>query len=136
MKNKAVCVHESTFGKACRDQTLQQKAALYFGEKPTEHIWNEVVIGEIVRCAKCDTIWVDDNSPCPIPDKVDINDMGLAMKAFRSVEIPFRCMRDVYNQDNGHSQDPTVLVVMPWILRKATPPQLFEIAIRAMESKN
>ena len=127
-------------------QQLQDKASRLFGKKPWKH--KRGVLSDY--CDKCDEkfrqrfigqgpameYYLD--GPCPIPDPIDINNMGLAIEAFRTLDY-IRLKREMmvefapcpkhYDWLDVHA------VFMEFIVKKATPAQIFEIAVLAAEGK-
>ncbi len=127
---------------------LQRLASLYFGKKPWKHDFYANGVTEkytegVDYCRKCKQYHsINGHVPCPIPDPINIDDMGLAMKAIREACPDTRYIQLIAYSDHmmhknwkirGNTADP--LLTLNWILFKATPTQIFEIAVRAMEGK-
>ena len=75
-------------------------------------------------------------TPCPIPDPIDIDDWNVAMKVFRGLN--FYWAKDIelfpcFNEKLSYTRNE--FVAKDWMVDEATPAQILEICVLAVEGK-
>ncbi len=123
-------------------ETLQDRVSRLFSPKPWGHKQPATKSGLAFisydqRCVKCKGVYDARNpSDCPIPDPIDITDLGKALECFRGLKIiPFSVMAAVYNRNANDPKKATCLNVMHWILKEATPAQIWTMCCDAKEGE-
>jgi hypothetical protein len=111
-------------------QELGRIVAELTQEKPWKHSFDATMLKRYTEgvdyCRKCHEYHsINGHAPCPVPDPIDVTDMGLAVKMFREADIQPVGLREYIQQTlsrksfDGNLSD--------FILRKASAFEIFKI---------
>jgi len=89
---------------------------------------------KLIRTGGLDSFTEAGKNPCTIPDPIDINDIGLAMKAFRELRKSSDIEDALLSACYRVSRQLEWYEFTAWMMDEATPAQIFEIAVRAKQT--
>ena len=118
---------------------LSIRVAELFTPKPWKHDGVKCV------CEKCGALYrgvnsVDTDQTCPVPDPIDITDLGKALECFRGFGLPTLLMIHIKGVFELYphevpTNDNLSVCFKSWILYEATAEQIWEICCLAKESE-
>jgi hypothetical protein len=121
---------------------LAERVARLFSPKPWKHSWPSVHKDDDCDCTKCGRQQEHEHlksTTCPIPDPIDITDLGKALECFRGLKNGRVFLHRWYVKK--HNMDESLDELLEgyemstrWMLHEATAEQIWEICCLAKEA--